>query len=847
MSTENNQLKYQKLYESCQETFISNIKASFENNVDIILSDIKNELDKTNDFYERKHLTEFYNICRSHKALLLNNFETALTNQIIMPKSNQQEFGILTQEQEEQILIKSELEEKIKRSLGEEIESLTKRINVLIGNNYNPFTPKTLIEALVDCLDTSIKLPQHKKALLENFSRVLPLNMKQTFKTVNDYLIENDVLPKKQAQPKEEKKKEEAPFIEALPDFNFEFDFHSSSESNSLNSKQEIFSNKEQNSAPNANQDQNQRNQGVPKQQVGMPNLDIPVNIPESFRKEEIQNYHPGLREYKTSNIDSSSKQQEFAQIEKRQKNTKQKIEHFRNISKNVIGDFEENFKTLSNYLDENESIGIEEIKPNQTKFIKKSSFMENVLIQEEIKKFNELYLKEITQKDIEEKSDKVKNVANILLEQKIKQNQTIENQSEEEIEENNKEELILSVLGLMFDKIIKHKEIPTKTKALILKLQSPIVGLLLKDETNTFFTDKKHIIRLFMDTLGSYSILYNEKMIGNFETIINALLTTNDIKFSHMDVAFKSIQKLIKELNQKEKQFLNQISENIADEEVVFEHSERFILEMQKHLDRIKYLPLRKFIENVWVYSYCQKWIKEIKNINGEIIKNLSLEAKVDYNQSVLLFDMIIWTTQLNEYKPETQEKLKGYLPKISFYMDKICFDLKIKEKDKQDFMFLLAQKHIALFKKEFATQISNIKIKNAESYVLKNYQDMSEAKKNKELLEKKVDEEIKQSNVKFEKILKKNAWLNYGETNEKVKLIWISPKGTIFLLSNPKINKVYKLDKTQLWELYKNNKLSKAEIEEGFSATKFIKESLEELKIKLGFGLDSKLFAKS
>lgn len=839
---EENNIKYQKIYQSCQDTFIKNIKTTFESNVDGILSDIKAQLDRTKDFYERKKLTEFYNICRSHKALLLNNFETAITNQIIIPKSNNDQFGILTEEQEEQVLIKSELEKKIKLSLGDEIENLTKRINILLGNTgYNPFTPKTIIEALVECLDASIKFPKHKKALLENFSRVLPLNMKQSFKVVNDYLIENEILSRKPIERQEDKKEEKKPFIEAMHNFDFDVSVFSNAtiQSNNISAQPQTYQ--------QMPQDDGKKNPNVIENQGNsvdsLPNLNIQTNIQESLSHDNPDiPYHPALRNYKNTNIDNSSKQQEYAQTEKRQHNTKQKISHFKDISKSVIADFEKNFENITNVLDD-ESVKIEDMVPNSAKFLKRANFIENELIQEEIKKFNELYLKEITLNDIENSTDKVKNVANILLEQKIQRNQTIEEQTEEEIEENNKEELILNVLGLMFDKIIKNKEIPVRTKVLILKLQSPIVSLLLRDETNTFFTDKKHIIRLFIDTIGSYGILYNDKILSHFETVINSLLTTSNIKLQHVEVAYKAIQKLIKDFNQKEKHFLSQISENIADEEIMFSKSDELISEMSQHLERIKYLPLRKFIENVWVYSFCKKWIKEIKNQPLVLIKNFSLEARVDYNQSLLLFDMIIWTTQFNEYKLETQEKLKGYFPKISFYMDKVCFDLKISEKDKQDFMFLLAQKHIVLFKKEFATQISNIKIKNAEKQVLQNYNEMDAGKKNKELLEKQVEEEISKSNMKFNKLLKLNTWLNYGEKSEKVKLIWISPKGNIVLLSNPKINKVYKIEKTQLWKLFKNDKLSKSEVEKGFSATRFIKESLEELKVKLGFGLNSKL----
>lgn len=41
-------------------------------------------------------------------------------------------------------------------------------------------------------------------------------------------------------------------------------------------------------------------------------------------------------------------------------------------------------------------------------------------------------------------------------------------------------------------------------------------------------------------------------------------------------------------------------------------------------------------------------------------------------------------------------------------------------------------------------------------------------------------------------------------------MKLLWVSPKRTLFLFSHPKDKKVYSYDKAVIWEKYKNNEVS-------------------------------------
>lgn len=79
------------------------------------------------------------------------------------------------------------------------------------------------------------------------------------------------------------------------------------------------------------------------------------------------------------------------------------------------------------------------------------------------------------------------------------------------------------------------------------------------------------------------------------------------------------------------------------------------------------------------------------------------------------------------------------------------------------------------------------------------------------------------------FEDVFKRGQWFEFRGDRSKVRLVWVSPRRSIFLFSNPALKKVYRFDVSKVWAYYKSEHLTPIEHLGNISTSNLITEAID------------------
>ena len=372
---------------------------------------------------------------------------------------------------------------------------------------------------------------------------------------------------------------------------------------------------------------------------------------------------------------------------------------------------------------------------------------------------------------------------------------------------DNQFDQLIIEIVSSVFDKIFSQKNVPEHIKFLIGKLQLPILKNALFDKK--FFLQKDSSERLFLDLLANNDTIYNTEYLNKLEAIIDEIFIKNDTTSETFLHALDKLQKLIEEQKTNENNIIAKSSSVLENDERSGLFVEQIIEFTNKKIAKVTYEPVRTFIDHIWAPQFSKKWTPLVPQNETHFIQilNSHTEAKSQLNHALLTFDMIIWSTQIEYKTTENVAKLSQYIPKIRDGLSKICKDANISAEDTTNLIFLLSEKHLAIIQKEDQQKkIHEQNITNNEQKIVDAYRNKS--KSQREVV--KAQNEINQNNVNFDDIFIKGQWFSFLNENIKMKLLWVSPGKTLFLFNNLHDKKVYRFDKSIIWNKFKNKTLT-------------------------------------
>ncbi len=411
-------------------------------------------------------------------------------------------------------------------------------------------------------------------------------------------------------------------------------------------------------------------------------------------------------------------------------------------------------------------------------------------------------------------------------------------------------DQVIIDLLDLMFEKIFSNQNLPENIKYLIGKLQIPILKHSLQDKT--FFMNKDNSVRIFLDCLSSEETLFNTEYHAKFEKIIDNILLADEFNNELFEKSLNDIQEMLKNYQNKETNLIKVVEKDISQIEKISSHYENVLSFVNKYTKKANYAPVKSFIEDIWVKAFVERWSSEVKEDTTDIVRDLSPEGKISLNQTLIVFEMMIWSTNMTENNEELIKKLRSFVPKMTEGLRRICIDLKIDKNDLQNLTFLMAQKQIHFIRNAISNLPNEQKIlQQTSAYQENNERKLKDLKENEDKLVRsfeskidsikqihKVEKEIKNVKSDFDTIFIKGRWFEMGHGKTKIRLLWVSPKASIFLFSNPETKKVYKFDKAKVWAYFKSEHIKPIQIQtDEINSSNFIFDAVQALKDKFAF----------
>ena len=229
----------------------------------------------------------------------------------------------------------------------------------------------------------------------------------------------------------------------------------------------------------------------------------------------------------------------------------------------------------------------------------------------------------------------------------------TITSQSLSRIDEDT-----MNVIEFLFEFILGDQAIPAKIRALLARLQLPMLKVAITDKT--FFSKKKHSARLLLNNLAQASTgwgNYDDKkdiLFSQIESIVNSILTDFD---ANLEIFTKLNDQLTQFLQQQEQ------SSNFSEQRIAqaTEGQEKLLLAKQE-VDNIinelmaKYSPVPKAVVTLIDDSWRQILRLRFLQKGGE---------SSEWKEAVLLMEELLWSVTPKS-APGDRKKLLETIPKL-------------------------------------------------------------------------------------------------------------------------------------------------------------------------------------
>ena len=820
--------KLEKILSYCEKSFLEQIGEGFNEQLEDVILILKNLAGEAKTYKDKQFFNELYFVLKSSKnemSIEFKNYLKQYFKEKLEDKINKEDSLLmdnlsLVSESDENIHIEQKkLEHKMLDKLNEEILPLNLRIESLLGENKNPFELKTLIQALTKTIEKHVQDENAKKQIFNAISNKWADNLKSTYQIINGYLISNDVIP------------DIAKYKSIRSKLHHQNDLHGNANDRHLsqthlsnhNLPQKNYSSSDFDTSnfsipdiPNFSSHQNNQQhfqEGEPSDYLNPPTIPGFENVILN-ELTETQNHlpNPNISKNRSSSRNSresfiSKLNKAFMQIKglglnKDEQTINTHIPAYKrkhnNYHQQLIQAIEAKKFAQANGVDyEGSKNGL---TPEQldaynglisTK--EQSSMLNDLTLGKDFSGY-QVYFLEMKLDDIIQEGFKGNIVNKNILAEIAQKSSTDEN-----IDPN--ETIIVDLLSSVFEKIFEHPKLPIHIKFLISKLQIPILKTSLLDKT--FFIYNDNPVRLFLDCLATHETLYNYEYHQKFEIMIDEILNKEEINQEDFVLAIEKIQTIIKAYSSMENNLLQKIMPPISLEEAANEHYEQVLSVIKQKISaRTNYEPVVTFVENVWAKAFAQRWTISAQKIES-FMDNLPIAGKLSLNQSLLTFEMIILANELKSKTDLNKEKLKLYMPKINDGLDKIAKDLKIDIETINKLKEVLSELHLRFISDVVKSEQQEIDFKKLEKTVSNDFIKIAENVIKISATKK----DIEQAKSDFDTIFISGSWFEFIHDKSKMRLVWVSPKQTIYLFNNPEKNKVYKFDKSRVWSYYKSN----------------------------------------
>jgi hypothetical protein len=249
-----------------------------------------------------------------------------------------------------------------------------------------------------------------------------------------------------------------------------------------------------------------------------------------------------------------------------------------------------------------------------------------------------------------------------------------------------NSGEMTIGIVAMLFDYILEDKNIPHAMRAMIGRLQIPVLKVALLD--NNFFSHKSHPARLLLNKLASTAMVWNEKAgeqdptYRHIESTVETILTQFDDDISLFATQLEELEKFLREAEQKAELRAERSAKVMEGQERLEVAKSTSIEEIEPRISRDDNLDfVRRFIVSHW------------KNLLFITCARQGKDSEA-WKHAVRTMDDLIWSVK-PKTTPEQRQKLVAMQPRLLDSLRQGMERLSVPATERDDFIAKLVHAH--------------------------------------------------------------------------------------------------------------------------------------------------------
>jgi len=387
----------------------------------------------------------------------------------------------------------------------------------------------------------------------------------------------------------------------------------------------------------------------------------------------------------------------------------------------------------------------------------------------------------------------------------------------------NQLESMTIELVAMLFDFIFETKDLPDGIKALLARLQIPVLKAAMLD--GAFFAKKNHPSRLLVNALAeagrgwSPAMGSDDPLYQHIDALVHRILDGFTDNLAIFDEAREKLEKFLAEEEKVAEANIQSTAEEInqTDRREMAEAVARAEVER-----RIQMYPVPNFLATF----LRQQWAPNLENIylkHGEESDN--------WEQSVAMLEDLVWSVQPKRTKDD-RKHLVALLPSLLKRLSAALLEVATASEERERFMSNLVEAHAASVKPNLGSAAlataSVVEQAKAEAEQAHAAGDEEKAAKAEELAAAmtqaepvRVDEDKEIVDDQFLEIaqsLERGTWIEFEADDGQLafaKLAWISPLRGTYLFTNRQGLKALSMNAEELAERFREDRARLVEAE--------------------------------
>ncbi len=387
----------------------------------------------------------------------------------------------------------------------------------------------------------------------------------------------------------------------------------------------------------------------------------------------------------------------------------------------------------------------------------------------------------------------------------------------------NQLESMTIELVAMLFDFIFETKDLPDGIKALLARLQIPVLKAAMLD--GAFFAKKNHPSRLLVNALAdagrgwSPGMGTDDPLYSHIDALVHRILDGFTDNLSIFDEAREKLEKFLAE----EEKVAEANIQSTAEEINQTDRTEMATAVAKAEIERrIQMYPVPNFLATF----LRQQWTPTLENV---YLKNG--EESDTWEQSIAMLEDLVWSVQPKRTKDD-RKHLVALLPSLLKRLSGVLLEVATASDERERFMANLVEAHAASVKPNIGSAAlataAVAEQAKAEAEEAKAAGDQEKAAKAEELAVAMTQAEpapaeeepeiIDDQFLEIAQSLERGAWIEFEADDGQLafaKLAWISPLRGTYLFTNRQGLKALSMNAEELAVRFRNDRARLVEAE--------------------------------